>query len=206
MQIALTPSSFQQDLIPPISASIGLLAFSFYTAPAFPFGYEFQLGELELARTPLFGALIKWISLPGLKVQKSPFFLFIENQSSESTHLLIRILFPLGAEMTTSTIPSKSLVVLSPSSSSASANIERLLCPENGLFRAILHILRQFSYLHQQESIHSLLSLLGFRESKETSTVLAVVGTVQESTVALSEGGIRLGCHCSRRGSVTGTN
>lgn len=108
--------------------------------------------------------------------------------------------------MTTSTIPSKSLVVLSPSSSSASANIERLLCPENGLFRAILHILRQFSYLHQQESIHSLLSLLGFRESKETSTVLAVVGTVQESTVALSEGGIRLGCHCSRRGSVTGTN
>lgn len=28
----------------------------------------------------------------------------------------------------------------------------------------------------------------------------------KERVVALSEGGIRLGCHCSRRGSVAGTN
>ncbi|CAL9238918.1 unnamed protein product [Arabidopsis halleri] len=47
------------------------------------------------------------------------------------------------AEMPTSTIPSKSLLVVSPSSSSASANIESQVLPR--LLRAIIRILRQFT-------------------------------------------------------------
>lgn len=51
-------------------------------------------------------------------------------QKKPSLHLRnLILLFPLGAEMPTSTIPSKSLVVVSPSSSSTSANIESPVVP-----------------------------------------------------------------------------
>ena len=51
-------------------------------------------------------------------------------QKKPSLHLRnLRLLFPLGAEMPTSTIPSKSLFVVSPSSSSTSANIESPVVP-----------------------------------------------------------------------------
>ena len=51
-------------------------------------------------------------------------------QKKPSLHLRnLILLFPLGAEMPTSTIPSKSLFVVSPSSSSTSANIESPVVP-----------------------------------------------------------------------------
>ncbi|CAL9238923.1 unnamed protein product, partial [Arabidopsis halleri] len=60
------------------------------------------------------------------------------------------------AEMPTSTIPSKSLLVVSPSSSSASANIEsQVLPPSVAGYHSYLKAVH--SYLHQQESHQSLI-------------------------------------------------